>query len=519
MHHEPALSDEETAVGLKYVLLQGLAGHVMGVLAGGIFVVKIALSLGASLVVIGWLAALPALAQLSQLPAIYLVEKYRRRKRVAFLSLGGVRVCILGIALVPLLVAPSAPTTALSLLLALILVQGVFSAAGNSAWNSLVRDIVPESRMGTFFAKRQRLSLLLGVPLSLAAALFLERWVQWYPDRELDAYSLLFLVGLVSGLCGLYFLWRTPEPEMLPPEEGVQFVELLQRPFRDENFRRLIQFLGAWNLAIALSAPFFTVYLLQRLGYGMSFVIVLAVLSQLTNAAFAPIWGRLSDSFSNKAVLGVSGPLVLVATTLWLFTAMPEKHALTLPLVVVIHVLLGMSMSGVSLATGNIGMKLAPRGRATSYLAATSLVGSIAAGLAPIFGGLIANWFADNRLAVTLSWESTNEAVSVPALYLTGIDFAFIASLSLGVYSVHRLSLVVEGGEAERREVLTTLVSEVRRPLLNFTTIGGFSTLVSLPFETVRRDRAEQQRPPRPARRDVEGVDDTNLDAAGSGSE
>jgi MFS family permease len=499
--NDRALTEEETTVGLRYVLLQGLAGHVMGTLAGGIFVVKIALSLGASLLVIGWLAALPALAQLSQLPAIYLVEKYRRRKPIAAISLGGVRLCILGIVLVPLFFAPTAPATALTLLLALILLQGVFSAAGNSAWNSIVRDVVPEEQMGAFFSKRQRLSLLLGVPLSLAAAVFLDRWAIRFPGRELDAYSLLFSVGLLSGVCGLYFLWRTPEPEMPPAESGTRFSDLLQRPFRDENFRRLIHFLGAWNLGIALVAPFFTVYLLERLGYSMSVVIVLSVLSQLTNAAFAPIWGRLSDSFSNKTVLQVSGPLVLFATVLWLFTAMPERHVFTLPLVVVIHVLLGMSMSGVNLATGNIGMKLAPRGRATSYLAATSLVGSIAAGLGPIVGGTVAGWFADDRLSLTLSWESGAAETVVPAFSITGIDFAFLASIAVGVYSIHRLSLVVEQGEGDRNGAVVSLVSEVKRPLVNFTTAGGFSALVALPFLTKpRADRADRdERTRRPA--------------------
>lgn len=43
---------------------------------------------------------------------------------------------------------------------------------------------------------------------------------------------------------------------MTPAAEASKFVELITRPLRDENFRRLVTFFGSWNFAIALAAPF-----------------------------------------------------------------------------------------------------------------------------------------------------------------------------------------------------------------------------------------------------------------------
>lgn len=495
MSSEHELSDETTRVGLKYVMRQGLAGHAMGTLAGGIFMVKIALSLGASLFVIGLLSALPSLAQLAQLPAAYLVERYRDRKRIAFLGLGGVRLCILTIALIPIAVPTVvSPSGGLSLLLALILLQGLFSATGATAWNSWVRDLVPQNRMGSFFSRRQQLTLLLGVPLSLGAAAFIDTWTSRYPVQELEGYSILFLGGVVAGVIGLYFLLRVPTLQMPPRENGLKFSAIIGEPFQDPTYRPLIHFSGAWNFAISLAAPFFTVYLLQRLGYGMPFVIAIGVLSQLTNAAFAPIWGRLSDVFSNKAVLQLSGPLVLVSVVLWPFTAMPEKHMFTLPLLVVIHVLLGISMSGVSLATGNIGMKLAPRGRGTAYLAGNGLVGALAAGIAPLLGGALANALADYRLLLTLDLEGPAGVLSIPTFHLQGIDFAFLLAFLVGIYAMHRLTSVVEEGHRDQSPMVQSLLMEVKRPLLTFTTVGGFSDLVYFPIGAIRRSRRRTRR-------------------------
>lgn len=42
----------------------------------------------------------------------------------------------------------------------------------------------------------------------------------------------------------------------------------------------------------------------------------------------------------------------------WTFTTLPEKYILTVPLLIVIHIVMGISMAGIALASGTIGLKL-----------------------------------------------------------------------------------------------------------------------------------------------------------------
>jgi len=42
---------------------------------------------------------------------------------------------------------------------------------------------------------------------------------------------------------------------------------------------------------------------------------------------------------------------------------------------------------------------------------------------------------------------------SLPAFDLVGLDFCFIAAALVGIYALHRLSLVVEQGEVEREVI------------------------------------------------------------------
>jgi MFS family permease len=186
----------------------------------------------------------------------------------------------------------------------------------------------------------------------------------------------------------------------------VGLLALLRRPLADANFRSLIVFLGVWNFAVNLAAPFFTVFMLTTLGMDMTFVMAMTVTSLIANVSVLRLWGRYVDRFSNKSILAVCGPVFILAIFAWTFTAFPDKHPYTVPLLIVIHVVMGVSTAGVTLASGNIGLKLAPRGEATSYLALLSLVGALSAGIAPIIGGLFADFFAKRELALFVQWFS-----------------------------------------------------------------------------------------------------------------
>jgi len=71
---------------LKNVIRDGIASQAMGVCTGGVFLVALAVELGASNLVVGFLAAIPPLLQLIQLPAIFLIEKVQNRRAIAVTS-------------------------------------------------------------------------------------------------------------------------------------------------------------------------------------------------------------------------------------------------------------------------------------------------------------------------------------------------------------------------------------------------------------------------------------------------
>jgi len=484
------LTDHEIERGLRQVLKDGLTSQTIVTLTSGAFLVAFALQLGASNLLIGLLAAIPPLAQLVQLPSILLVQKVGNRRIIAVVSAALSRVFWLVIALIPFLFSTRA---GLAFLPVAILLNAVFGAVTNASWNSWMRDLVPQNRLGAFFSKRMRLATGLAIVLSLAAAAYLDLWKSQFPRHEIQGYSILFFVGFAAGMLGVYFISTIPEPRMAPMEKG--FFKPLLQPFRDVNFRNLIRFLGPWNFAVNLAAPFFVVYMLKRLQLEMSSIIGLMVLSQVMNFAFLRIWGRLSDRFSNKSVLAVSGPLFVLCILAWTFTTLPGKYALTVPLLITIHIFMGISLAGVTLASGNIGLKLAPRGQATSYLVANSMVNSLAAGLGPILGGKFADFFAKRELTWTLTWRSPNGEASLPTLDLQQWDFLFAFAFLIGLYSIHRLGMVRELGEVKEKVVVREFLSESRMMVRNLSSVGGLRQMVQIPLSLFRQ-ATKKKRPP-----------------------
>jgi MFS family permease len=188
--------------------------------------------------------------------------------------------------------------------------------------------------------------------------------------------------------------------------------------------------------------------------------------SQVANALTLYLWGRLSDRLSNKAILAIALPAYFGCLVALPFTALPEIHALTLPLLALIHLVLGAASGGIGLATGNLGLKLAPQGRGTAYLATVSVAGALAGGIAAILGGALAEWFASRQLELLLHWSSPSAHNALTVVNFQHWEFLFALAFALGGYVLHALSRIDEGPEISERAAMQQLVFEARSAVL-----------------------------------------------------
>ncbi len=484
--------------GLRYLIGDGVCSQVVGVLTGGVLsggalLVALALLMGASNAVIGVIAAIPSLAQLLQVPAISIVNRIQRRRLISVVCSGVGRLFLLSICLLPFLTPES---WRIPLLLIALSVYFGLNAISACSFNSWMRDLLPMQIMGAVFGRRLAIGTAIGAALSLLAGFA----VDFVTERSGDArpvYTVLFVVSGLFGLVGTCFLAQIPEPVMRPPKP-LGLLALLSEPIRHENYRKLLIFIGVWNAAVNMAAPFFVVYMLKQIGLSMGYVLSLTVLSQVVNALFFRIWGRIADRFTNKSVLTVAGPLFIFSFLIWPFTTMPDPYFLTIPMLIVIHVLAGISTAGVNLCAGNMAIKAAPYGEATQYLAVNAFVSGITATIAPILAGLAADGFELNHAQLTLNWTTTDAAGvphtwGLPAVDLVGLDFVFLIAFIVGLYAVHRLLAVKEEGEVEEEIVVQEFYAEVRKSVAKVSNVAGLRHLTYFPYAVLQYLRGKKE--------------------------
>ncbi len=482
------LTEETRQRGLKTLTFQAIAASGADGLMSGGFLAAFALLLGASNFHIGILTALPFLMQTIQIMAVVVVERLRMRKLIAVPSYFTVYISWAPIALIPFIVdVPD--SRAVLLLLFFTGIRGVGSALVNTSWTSWLREMASAGAMGDFFAQRLRVATIAAAASSLAGAFYIDWWKGIAAEESVVfGYSYAMLFGSIGlGMGAVFMMARTPEPRMAAPEEvRSSILRTLAAPLRDVNYRQMVSFLTLWNFVAHLAAPFFTVYMLTKLELSLSLVVGLGVLSQAANVLFLRVWGPQVDRYGCKAVLSICSSLYFLVILGWTFTTLPEKHALTMPLLLFLHFLIGIASAGINVASTTIRMKMAPQAQATVFLTMSSLAANLGAAISPLLGGAFVDFFSVRHLKVAVEWVDPERVVSFPAMFLTGYDFLFTVAFVLGLFTLGTLARIKEEGEAESEVVLEELMSQTRENLRALNFVPGLSFVTRLPLAGLR---------------------------------
>ena len=443
------------------MMVEGPFSQVMVMLTTGAFLISFTLAIHDSNKMVGFIVSIGSLMMVFQTPAALLIERLRRRKRIAILTALIARVIWPLIALAPFVLPKHAvmPT-----IIGLLVFRYMFANASGIAWGSWIRDLVPDRIMGRVFSMRMSVMIGIGAVAAFLAGMFVDYWTE--NNGALSANAIVLATGGIVGLIGLIIMAQIPEPAMSVQTETAKTKALLIEPFKDKNYRNWLIFSGLWNFASSMSGPFFIVHMLKRLEISMTWVQGFAILSQILMVTLLPLWGRVSDKLGSKTVLRVASNLIVLTFLLWTFTTLPKKHALMPAVMIAIYIIGGIGWGGFWSASSVLPLKNAPKDRSTTYLSANAFVGGIAATLGPLTGGFLADAFKDLEFSIPIRFAMSGETVfSVPAFSFSSYDFLFLLSFLIGSLAVHRLKYVHEKVEAKEEEVRPEMISQLQRTL------------------------------------------------------
>ena len=186
-------------------------------------------------------------------------------------------------------------------------------------------------------------------------------------------------------------------------------------------------------------------------------------------------------------MLSLSASLYLLVILGWTFTTLPERHSLTLPLLMTLHVFTGIASVGVTLAVGTIALKLAREDNATPFLGVAGIATNIGAGLGPMVGGLAADYFSSRSFAIQFSWSSPGEVFNLPVLTLSSFDFLFAIAFLVGSLSLNMLVALREEGEVQRDIALAGLTVSVARMARAVSSVPGLNAVAAFSYGYLKR--------------------------------
>lgn len=461
---------KEIEKGLEYSIREGAFAGLMGTLTGGIYLTGFALLLGADDMQIGLLASIPLATRLVLIHASYLIERKGERKPLLLQSARVGRSLWLLIALLPFLTFGVMQNNRVWVFLALFGCYNFFGAISGLTWLSWLSDLVPEKFRGRYFAKRNAITSGLAMLVGVGAGEFLDTWKRLQPSRVAVGFAALFVIAVTCGWVSIFLLTKIPEPPMKRAGEKEPFLKLLPLPFKDRNFRELILFRMAWDLAYGVAGPFFGVYMLKKMALSYLSISILATIGSLASLLSMRPWGVLIDKFGNKPLLAINMVGKSIFPWLWLFTS-PHTYWL----LVVIH-LTSVFDAGLELASSNMLLKLAPKERNWVYLAVYQISTGLLAAVAPIVGGTLAAALEGTRL-------------SFGFFSLEHLKFVFLLS---GLLRFSTLFMLKRVSEAEAKSM-----SEVVEYLGRLNPLEGFQQvlyyfLLPVRWMESRRNRSDE---------------------------
>jgi len=330
----------------------------------------------------GMLAALPQLTGAAfQLLSVWLCSHFRRRHAIV----SGVALqaaAVLGMALVALI----RPEHGVAWLIGLAMAYQACANFVQPQWRSWMGSLVPARRRGAFFAGRTRLTMITSFTVFACGGALLG-WFQQYELTWLGFFLLLLLATAGRGLSAR-LLQGMHDPDQHTVPGGATFVDTLGRvreSFRHRAFREYSLFFAAMQGAVAISGPFFSVYMLQDLGYSYWQFTGNVGVSILTQFFTLSTWGRICDRWGNRLVMVTSCCMLPVLPALWLVS---DSYYYLL----CVQVMSGIAWGGFTLSTSNYLYDLRPtRADFASYAAVQSSLSAVGVFTGALLGGYLAS--------------------------------------------------------------------------------------------------------------------------------
>ena len=303
-------------------------------------------------------AVIGLLPSIIRLKSSQLMEKFSRKKIVLW-----------GVLLQSLIMLPMILTGFLFfkgvpyMVWAFIACVGIYYSAMaivDSAWFSWMGSLAPEESRGVYFSRRRRICGIFNIITMISGALMLDlsKKISSVPMEILGftliGFGTLFLLSSIARFYAWAILARQYEPNLrVGKKDYFSFWQFIKKA-PGNPFGKFAIFKGAMSLAIAISGPFWAVYMLRNLGFSYIWFMAITIASPLFQIIFYPLLGRFSDKFGNIKTIKTCVGIWFMVPLFWVASVLiTNPLALKLYLLIIPGLVSGFASAGYILSSNN----------------------------------------------------------------------------------------------------------------------------------------------------------------------
>lgn len=361
--------DKRTEKSLNYSIAEGCFNSGSSSIINS-FLIPFALSLGANNFIVGIIITLQNLGSTtSQIPGAMLT-KYMNRKSIWLVSESFCRFLIW----IPIFFIPFMERNiAFILLLLIVFFSYFFNSLRSPAWSSLMGDIVPQQIRGSYFGKRNTITGIAGIVVTLFCGYILG-FVGFYV-----LFVLLILLGVLSIPVFLK-MYEPPTGKIYHYRHRFHFdlQEAITSIKINKNLAIFTIYILAMNFAVEIASPFYIVYILKNLQidyFTFSFLIILGTLARIFTYKY---WGKINDRFGSRKTFIITGIFAC-------FVPLGYILSTNAIMIAAVKIYDGVIFSGYDSIWFNYLLDITPADKRPQYVANHNFF----AGFGAIFGGFI----------------------------------------------------------------------------------------------------------------------------------
>jgi MFS family permease len=349
---------------LRAIIADGVAFSVM-VGTGESYIAAFALAAGLGEITAGLVATMPMLVGAAlQLVTPAAVRRLGSQRRWAVFCASAQAASF-----VPLVIAALTGHLSRPVLFAAAALYWGFGMATASAWNTWMTQIVPRRIRSRFFAVRARWSQVAVLAGLMAGGAALQRWAD--SERPLLLFAALFTTALLARAVSARFLASQSEPEGAAPDALRISPAAFWATLRSPDHGRLLLYLIGTTMAVNISAPYFTPFMLGPLQLSYGEYAVLIGISFMARIAAMPALGSLAHRTGSRRLLWLASLWIVPLPAMWLIT----QHFAWL---LMVQVAAGIAWGAFELATLLVFFEHIPDRERTSVLSMFNLANSLA---------------------------------------------------------------------------------------------------------------------------------------------